>query len=97
VRLTPAAQRDLRDAARWYESHSHSEDVAARFRAEVDRSLKALEQFPSTGGFVPGAHDSAVRRVPVNNFPYHIIFVQLPTMISVVAIAHDRRAPYWVK
>jgi toxin ParE2 len=94
VRLRLRAQRELREATAWYRGQNPA--VAARFNAEVVQTLRHLEQFPNTGGFVPGTKDPDVRRLPVHNFPYHVIFIQLGTHISVLAIAHDRRRPgYW--
>jgi plasmid stabilization system protein ParE len=70
--------------------------VAERFAAEVRQALRHLEQFPDTGAFVTGVADPDVRKLPIHNFPYHLIFIRLPHHISVLAIAHDRRRPgYW--
>jgi plasmid stabilization system protein ParE len=94
VRLRRAASRELRDAIGWY--RERNEEVAERFAAEVKRTLEHIEQFPSTGAFVPGVPDLDVRRLPVHNFPYHVVFIRLPDRISVLAIAHNRRRPgYW--
>ena len=94
VRLRLRAKRELREATEWY--RERNAEVGERFAAEVRHALQHLEQFPSTGAFVPGVADSDVRRLPVHNFPYHIVFVRLADHISVLAIAHDRRRPgYW--
>ncbi|MCU1245228.1 MAG: plasmid stabilization system protein [Acidobacteria bacterium] len=95
IRLTPVATRDLREATAWY--HARNEGVALRFAQEVHRTLEVLEKFSSIGALVPNSPDKTVRRLSVHTFPYHVIFVQLETIISVVAIAHDRRKPgYWL-
>jgi plasmid stabilization system protein ParE len=95
VRLRHRAKRELREAIAWY--GERSEAVAKRFAAEVRQALEHLEQFPSTGAFVPSLADPDVRRLPIHNFPYHIVFVRLADHISVLAVAHDRRRPgYWV-
>lgn len=94
VRVRARAQRELREAVDWY--RERSPDVAERFAAEVREALQHLERFPRSGAFVPGANDPEVRRLPIHNFPYHIVFIRLDTHISVLAIAHDRRQPgYW--
>jgi plasmid stabilization system protein ParE len=94
VRLRPIAKRDLKEATAWY--RDRNEDAARRFTQEVSRTLDFLEQFPGSGGFAPGIEDAAVRRFPVRNFPYHVVFIRLPNRISVLAIAHYRRKPgYW--
>jgi plasmid stabilization system protein ParE len=94
IRLRRIAKRDLREAIAWYQERS--EEVAERFAAEVGRTLDHLEQFPLTGAFLPSFPDPDVRRLPVHNFPYHVVFIRLADRISVLAIAHDRRRPgYW--
>jgi plasmid stabilization system protein ParE len=86
----------LREATEWY--RTRNVEVAKRFAHEVRQALQHLEQYPLTGAFVVGVDDPDVRRLPVHNFPYHIIFIRLATHISVLAIAHDRRRPmYWME
>jgi plasmid stabilization system protein ParE len=94
VRLRQRAKRELIEATAWY--RERSADVAERFAAEVRQVIAHLERFPSTGSYVPGLTDPDVRRLPVHNFPYHVVFIRLSGHISVLAIAHDRRRPgYW--
>lgn len=94
VRLRAAAKRDLKEAAAWYEDQNA--EIADRFAAEVTRTLELIEQFPMTGAPVPGVTDPDIRRLPVHNFPYHVVFLRLSDRIAVLAIAHDRRRPgYW--
>jgi plasmid stabilization system protein ParE len=94
VRLRKIAKRDLREATAWYAERNV--DVSRRFTNEVAATLELIERFPSTGAAVPGVHDPAVRRLPVHNFPYHVVFIAFPDRIAVLAIAHDRRKPaYW--
>jgi toxin ParE1/3/4 len=84
----------LREATAWYRERNG--EVADRFAEEVRRTLQHLEQFPTTGSFVPGVDDPDVRSLPVHNFPYRVVFIRLATHISVLAIAHYRRRPgYW--
>lgn len=88
------AKRDLREATAWYAERD--EGVGRRFTEEVTRTLELIEAFPSTGAPVPGVMDREIRRLPVHNFPYHVVFIELATRVSVLAIAHDRRRPgYW--
>jgi plasmid stabilization system protein ParE len=94
VRLRKIAKRDLREATAWYAERNA--DVAQRFTEEVSRTLELIERFPSTGAPVPGVPDREVRRLPVHNFPYHVVFISLSARIAVLAIAHDKRKPgYW--
>jgi toxin ParE1/3/4 len=96
VRLRQIAKRDLRDAVAWYAERNR--DVGQRFADEVSRTLELIERFSATGGPVPGVSDREVRRLPVHNFPYHVVFVELRDRIAVLAVAHDRRRPaYWAR
>lgn len=52
--------------------------------------LRLLEQFPNVGGPVFGVTDRAIRQMPVDTFPYHVVFKRFADRISVLAIAHDR-------
>jgi plasmid stabilization system protein ParE len=91
VRLRARAKQELRDAIAWY--RERNEDVAERFKAEVRHTLEHLERFPISGGLVPGVIDDEVRRLPVHNFPYNVVFIRLHDHISVIAIAHVRGRP----
>jgi plasmid stabilization system protein ParE len=94
VHLRRIAKRDLREAAAWYRQRDPS--LAGRFLDEVFRTLQLLEQFPNTGGTVSGIEDREVRQLPVDNFPYSVVFKRYRDRTSVLAIAHDRRKPgYW--
>ena len=94
LRLRNVAKREFREATAWYAERN--EEVAERFVAEVTRTLELIEKFPMTGGSVPGVSDPDVRRLPVHNFPYHVVFLRLPDRVTVLALAHDRRKPgYW--
>ena len=93
VRLRPNAKRDFREAIAWY--RDRDSEVAKRFAAEVRQVLAHLEGFPFTGGMVPGVHDPDIRSFPVHGFPYKVVFMRLGDKISVLAVAHKRRQPYW--
>jgi hypothetical protein len=55
-----------------------------------------LERFPNTGGPVFGVDDAETRQLPVDNFPYQVVFKRLKHRTAVVAIAHERKKPgYW--
>lgn len=53
-------------------------------------------RFPNSGGPVFGVADANTRQLPVDTFPYQIVFKRFPDRISVLAIAHERKRPgYW--
>jgi plasmid stabilization system protein ParE len=94
IHLRRVAKRDLREAATWY--RERDPNLAGRFLDEVYKTLALLQQFPHTGGPVFGVADPNTRQLPVDNFPYQVVFKRLPLRIAVLAIAHERRKPgYW--
>jgi plasmid stabilization system protein ParE len=94
VHLRRIAKRDIREAVRWY--RERDPELAERFLDEVYRTLGMLEQFPNIGGPVFGVPDVATRQMPVDNFPYSVVFKRYSDRLSVLAIAHDRKNPgYW--
>jgi plasmid stabilization system protein ParE len=94
IRLRRFAKRDLHEALTWYRERDPA--LAARFLDEVYAVLGMLERFPNTGGPVFGVDDSETRQLPVDTFPYQVVFKRLNYRIAVLAIAHDRKKPgYW--
>ncbi|HEV8431880.1 MAG TPA: type II toxin-antitoxin system RelE/ParE family toxin [Thermoanaerobaculia bacterium] len=94
VTISDPAREEFRDAARWY--RDRDERVAARFTAETGRILELIGRFPNIGSRVPGIDDLAVRRMPVHNFPYHVVFIDLGDRIEIAAFAHKRRRPEYL-
>jgi plasmid stabilization system protein ParE len=94
VNLRRIAKRDIREAVIWYRRRDPK--LANRFLDEVFKVLRLLEQFPNVGGSVFGVTDRATRQIPVDTFPYYVVFKRFADRISVLAIAHDRKRPgYW--
>lgn len=94
IRLRKIAKRDLRDAVAWY--RTRDPELANRFLDEVFKVLGLLERFPNTGGPVFGVDDPETRQLPVDTFPYQVVFRRLKYRIAILAIAHERKKPgYW--
>jgi plasmid stabilization system protein ParE len=91
LQILPPAEVEFRDATTWYRERDPR--VADRFVVETRRTLQLIESFPRTGSRVPDLPDVDVRRMPVRTFPYHVVFVELPDRLEVVAFAHNRRRP----
>jgi plasmid stabilization system protein ParE len=91
LNVVEPAEQEYRETTAWY--RDRDERVAARFAAEARRTLQLIEQFPQIGGRVPQVDDASIRRMPIHNFPYHIVFVDLGDVLEVVAFAHNRRQP----
>lgn len=94
VHLRRIAKRDLREALIWY--RSRDPELANRFLDEVFKTLAMLERFPNVGGPVFGFDDQTTRQLPVDTFPYQVVFKKFADRTSVLAIAHERKRPgYW--
>lgn len=94
IRVRPASERELEEAFSWYRERSPA--TAARFMNEIGLALELIERFSEAGGNVPGVDDPQIRRRPVHNFPFHVVYMLLDERIEILAFAHDRRRPgYW--
>jgi plasmid stabilization system protein ParE len=94
LRVRPAADRELEEAFNWYRERSPA--TADRFMNETGVALELIERFSEAGANVPGVDDPSIRRRPIHNFPFHVVYLLLGDRIEVLAFAHDRRRPdYW--
>ena len=90
VEFFPAAERDLVEAADYYESKLRG--LGVEFVEELERVAAVLTELPALGERLDSIH----RRVPLQRFPYAIIFRVDGEIVHVVAVAHRRRKPrYW--
>ena len=95
LRISEEAEAEMAEAARWYETHRRGFGV--EFLDAVDAAAARIAEAPRIGSLVPGISDQAIRRRPVRRFPYHVVYLELPDRLQILAIAHDRRRPgYWV-
>ena len=84
----------MTDAAEFYRSRSPM--LARDFRVSFERALldatESPEQFPLYFA------RAGARRVKLERFPYHLVFLLEPDAIYVIALAHERREPmYWLR
>ena len=85
--LEPAALLDLAEAYAWYDEQRLG--LGGEFIAEVHDVLAAVEETPLRYHVERGD----VRKALVARFPYVVLFVVLPELISVIAVFHVRRDP----
>jgi plasmid stabilization system protein ParE len=95
VRFDDEADAEYRSAGRWYEARRNN--LGIEFFDAVDATIDQIVTMPRAGsmvGLLPV--ELTVRRRAVQRFPYHVVYLELPTHIRILAIAHDRRKPgYW--
>ena len=85
------AERELNDAARYYELESTG--LGASFLQEADRCLRLIDEHPEAGPILRGA----VRRRFFRRFPYALLYKTSSVGIRILAVMNLRRRPsYWV-
>ena len=87
VRLSPAAERDVRDIYRWYKNQS--KDLAAQFRSSLDDCLERIRKNPAGYARVHGE----VRRALLHRFPYCVFYVIGEAEVGVLGVFHGHRDP----
>ena len=95
VRFDDQADAEYRLAGRWYEGRR--EHLGIEFFDAVDATIDQIVQMPGAGALVRRLpSDLTVRRRAVQRFPYHVVYMEMPTHVRILAISHDRRKPgYW--
>jgi len=96
VRVEPEAKQELAAAAGWYEERR--EGLGLELVAEIDAVFAAIARTPGRFPLYPRvAPELGVRRAAAHRFPYSIAFIELGTVVRVLAVAHEKRRPgYWV-
>ena len=90
IQFHPEAQAEYQAAWAWYRSRSLQ--AAARFEAEIERSLDLIKANP--GSFPK--YDDDHRFALLRRYPYCVVYQEQLGYISVVALAHTSRSPgYW--
>jgi toxin ParE1/3/4 len=96
VRVLPAAEGELADAARWYESQRRGlgHDLIAAFVAAVMEIEEHPRRYPRT--VLPTSTDRELRGYRLTRFPYSIAYEVLAGEAVVLAFAHAARRPgFW--
>src|SRR5262249_6004739 len=95
VRIEAEASAELTEAAMWYERKRAG--LGLEFLEAVHAAIEFITHFPQAGSSVPRIpKEQQIRRVPVQRFPFHVVYLERSDAIRVLAFAHDRRSPgYW--
>ncbi len=85
------AKIELEEAAQYYRVNAGN-DVAHNFKDEVRRLTRQLLEHPEIGARIH--HE--IRRYPLHDYPFNIIYRLTLEAIIIVALAHQSRRPgYW--
>ncbi len=95
--IRPAASQELAEAAVHYRIEAGLA-LALAFTQAVQLAMNQLEREPRLG--TPAPFESASRRGlrcwPLRRFPYTLIYRHQGELPTLLAVAHQRRAPaYW--
>ena len=94
VRFAREARQEVREAAQWY--GRQRAELRGEFLEAVDEVVERLVRLARHLGTPPGIDPNlGVKRVFMKRFPYSVYFIELPTRIRILAIAHARRCPYY--
>jgi plasmid stabilization system protein ParE len=91
VRFHPAAYDELMEARNWYEERSPLAAVA--FAQEVSFAVSRIAESPIR--FPLAEHGT--RRFALRRFPYNLFYRVGTDETIVVAVAHQKRRPYYWK
>ena len=90
LRLHPDAVAEARAARLWYAGRSAR--AAHAFVVQLDRALQAIVEAPSRWPVRAG-----VRRYVMRRFPFVIVYRESEALVEVIAIAHARRRPGYLR
>ncbi len=95
VRFEDEADAEYRTAGCWYEERRTG--LGVEFFDAVDATVSQILDLPRAGERVPRlSAELPARRLGVKRFPYHVIYIETPAELRILAVAHDRRRPgYW--
>jgi len=90
IRFDPAAQRELSEAAEFYDAEDPG--LVDAFLDAVERAFKQIQAFPESSLV---SLDSLRMKI-LSAFPFSVIYWVTDDAIVVLAVAHHRRRPgYW--
>ncbi len=87
LRLSVRAERDIAKSVYWYELHEFAR--SAKFLSDLDRYFRIVQQFPKEGRLVKGA----IRQVPLDRFPYVVVYATRQKEVIVLRVFHTSREP----
>ncbi|MBZ0160073.1 MAG: type II toxin-antitoxin system RelE/ParE family toxin [bacterium] len=84
------AEAEINEAADFYDLEDPG--LGSVFIDEVERGVESISQFPEAAQFVR----RRVRKKPLVRFPYSLVYSVRPDEVRLLAVAHQKRRPfYW--
>jgi toxin ParE1/3/4 len=96
LEIHPEARVEYMLSIDWHVDE-RGEAYADRFVAAVEVAFEGLRSGEAFSSWAPHvARELGARRVLVDGFDYHVVFVERATFQAIVAVAHFKREPgYW--
>jgi plasmid stabilization system protein ParE len=89
-RFHPEAKEDFRDALRWYRARSAI--ASTEFRKTVSGAIRSVAQ---SSQLCP-KYLYGTRRFVIQRFPFSVVYLDDPDLVTIIAVAHSKRKPgYW--
>jgi toxin ParE1/3/4 len=86
----PTAEQELNDAAAYYAAQSYG--LGSAFLREVEHAVRQVLKYPESAPLV----NRLVSKKLVRRFPYSVMYSIVPEGIWILAIANQKRRPfYW--
>ena len=83
------AEQELNDAAAFYDSRQHG--LGLLFIRQVQEAILLINENPESAQIVKGN----ARSKPLRRFPHNIIYFVTASAIRILAIANQKRSPYY--
>lgn len=91
--IEPAALAELKDSRDYYRTHV-SPKIAAAFMSEIESGIERWRSYPEVGTPI----SKRLRKLPLQKFPYSLIYHFSIEALTILAVAPQRRSPgYWAK
>jgi toxin ParE1/3/4 len=97
VRVLSAVEREVTEAASWYEKRQAG--LGADFFGEYERVISQIEEHSLRYAKLETVKiDRDIRRFLLHRFPYYVAYEVVSDEVVVLAVAHTSRSPnYWLR
>lgn len=89
VTFHPQADAEVAEAAAYYEAQSPG--LGLSLLDEIQHALGQIAEYPEACQLT----GRRTRRKPLWRFPYNLVYAIYPDRVRIVALAHQRRRPYY--
>jgi plasmid stabilization system protein ParE len=89
-RFHPEAKEEFRNTIRWYRTENLL--VSSEFRIAVSSAIRLTAQTQQRWP----KYLHGTRRFVIQRFPFSVVYLDDPDIVTIVAVAHSKRKPgYW--